>query len=170
MQNLQESPQKILSTLRIDYKKDILLESRVDPSPLNQFINWFNEAKSTKEIREANAMVISTCSNNMPSSRVVLLKNFDEEGYVFFTNYESQKSKELNENGNIACLFYWDAQERVVRIEGKIYKKKTKNSSAREKVFNKEGKIINSIKYLSSEYSRKYKKKLDLFFHIHIFI
>ncbi len=123
MQNLQESPQKILSTLRIDYKKDVLLEATIDPSPLAQFINWFNEAKSNTEIKEANAMVISTCSDNVPSSRVVLLKNFDEEGYVFFTNYESQKSKELSENGNIACLFYWDAMERVIRIEGKIYMK-----------------------------------------------
>ena len=91
----------------IDFKKN----------PFELFNNWYDLASET-EINDPNAMTLSTILNNQPSSRVVLLKSHDEEGFVFYTNSNSKKGKSISENNNIALNFHWKTQNRQVRIEG----------------------------------------------------
>ena len=91
----------------IDFKKN----------PFELFNNWYDLASET-EINDPNAMTLSTILNNQPSSRVVLLKSHDEEGFVFYTNSNSKKGKSINENNNIALNFHWKTQNRQIRIEG----------------------------------------------------
>ena len=91
----------------IDFKKN----------PFELFNNWYDQASET-EINDPNAMTLSTILNNQPSSRVVLLKSHDEEGFIFYTNSNSKKGKSINENNNIALNFHWKTQNRQVRIEG----------------------------------------------------
>lgn len=110
-----------ISKLRKDYVAGALSEQQVDPNPIEQFREWFKEALES-EVREPNAMVLSTAINHQPSSRVVLLKGFDNDGFVFFTNYDSRKGHELHANPLASLLFFWDALERQVRIEGSIEK------------------------------------------------
>lgn len=111
-----------ISSLRKDYKLKSLEESRVQHQPLSQFEVWFNEALKAN-VLEANAMVISTCSSSgRPSSRIVLLKEIDDHGFVFFTNYSSKKASELAENPYASLTFFWPELERQVRIEGKVSK------------------------------------------------
>ena len=86
-------------------------------SPFELFNNWFELACET-EINDPNAMTLSTILNNQPSSRVVLLKSHDEEGFVFYTNSNSKKGKSISENNNIALNFHWKTQNRQIRIEG----------------------------------------------------
>ena len=86
-------------------------------NPFELFNNWYDLASET-EINDPNAMTLSTILNNQPSSRVVLLKSHDEEGFVFYTNSNSKKGKSINENNNIALNFHWKTQNRQVRIEG----------------------------------------------------
>ena len=86
-------------------------------NPFELFANWYDLAIET-EINDPNAMTLSTISNNMPSSRVVLLKSHDEKGFVFYTNSNSKKGKSISENNNIALNFHWKTQNRQIRIEG----------------------------------------------------
>ena len=86
-------------------------------NPFELFANWYELAIET-EINDPNAMTLSTISNNMPSSRVVLLKSHDEKGFVFYTNSNSKKGKSISENNNIALNFHWKTQNRQIRIEG----------------------------------------------------
>ena len=86
-------------------------------NPFELFNNWYDLANET-EVNDPNAMTLSTILNNQPSSRVVLLKSHDEEGFVFYTNSNSKKGKSINENNNIALNFHWKTQNRQVRIEG----------------------------------------------------
>ena len=86
-------------------------------NPLSLFKNWYDLACDT-EINDPNAMTLATISNNQPSSRVVLLKSYDENGFVFYTNSNSKKGKSIKENNNIALNFYWKTQNRQIRIEG----------------------------------------------------
>jgi len=91
--------------------------------PFEKFSNWFEKACETKEIVEPTAMCLSTVSKeNIPSSRMVLLKKFDERGFCFFTNLTSRKGKELTENQNVALCFYWGILGLQVRIEGVVEK------------------------------------------------
>jgi pyridoxamine 5'-phosphate oxidase len=107
-----------ISSIRRDYQLESLLEIHVDPNPFNQFNSWWKEALSA-EIDEVNAMALSTVmANGKPSSRIVLLKGFDEAGFVFFTNYNSHKGQELTLNPFASLLFFWKELERQVRIQG----------------------------------------------------
>ncbi|KXS12815.1 pyridoxamine 5'-phosphate oxidase [Gonapodya prolifera JEL478] len=107
-----------LAAMRIDYNEGFLLESNAAPDPFTQFASWFAHAKETFAY-EANAMTLSTAGKDgQPSSRVVLLKGFDEEGFVFYTNYESRKAHDLEENPKAALSFWWG--QRQVRIEGAV--------------------------------------------------
>jgi pyridoxamine 5'-phosphate oxidase len=111
-----------LQNLRQDYRSASLLESDVDTNPYQQFGKWFTEALKA-EILEPNAMSIATANKKgLPSARIVLLKEFDEHGFVFYTNYESQKGKELEENPYAALIFFWGDLERQIRIEGVVEK------------------------------------------------
>ncbi len=118
-----------LNSLRREFGQGKFDIKTANPNPLLQFEIWFNEAINAK-LLDANAMALSTADKNgRPSSRMVLLKKYDESGFVFFTNYESQKGKDLEENPYASLLFYWDKLERQVRISG-IVEKITKEESA----------------------------------------
>lgn len=113
---------KRLAQLRRDYSSAELSESAVDRDPCVQFSKWLDEALASGEI-DANAMTISTVDNDgKPSSRVVLLKEVDESGFVFFTNYKSRKAADLSANPNIFLHFFWPGLHRQISIGGKASK------------------------------------------------
>ncbi len=113
---------KSLADLRENYKLKSLDISDVDLNPFKQFEVWFNEVLEA-EISEPNAMCVATATKEgKPSARVLLLKGFDEKGFVFYTNYESRKGKELAENNQASLLFFWVDLERQIRIEGTVEK------------------------------------------------
>lgn len=119
-----------IKKLRRQYKGKPLSENTVNKNPFKQFEKWFNEMLETGFI-EPTAMVLSTAAKNgKPSSRVLLLKEFDETGFIFYTNYESKKGKDLKENPYASMLFYWDKLNRQVRIEGKVEKISKEESEA----------------------------------------
>ncbi len=121
---------KDLSNQRRNYIKHELVEGTVSSNPFEQFAQWFDDAGKA-EVIEPNAMTIATATAaGKPSARVVLLKAFSEHGFVFYTNYHSRKGNELAENNQAAILFYWDAMERQIRIEGTIEKVDLKLSEA----------------------------------------
>jgi len=122
-----------LKNMRLNYEQGQLLESNIEMNPFELFRKWFDQAVEAKVI-EPNAMTIATATKEgIPSARVVLLKGFDETGFVFYTNYHSRKGKELNDNPFAAILFWWREFERQIRIEGKIEKISRKES---EEYFN----------------------------------
>jgi pyridoxamine 5'-phosphate oxidase len=99
-----------------------LNESEIDPNPLKQFEKWYTEA-SAAGVPEVEAMTLATATGDgSPDARIVLLKSFDERGFVFFTNYQSRKAAELDENGKACLLFYWLPVKRQVRVEGTVEK------------------------------------------------
>ena len=107
-----------LAELRLSYTKTGLLEADAHASAIEQFRVWFTQALES-EIPEANAMALATVGKNgTPDARMVLLKGFDEAGFVFYTNYHSRKARELDENPRATLLFYWPDLERQVRISG----------------------------------------------------
>ena len=109
-----------LSDLRREYTLAGLKESNLDPSPFKQFDKWFQQALAAG-LPEPNAMTLATATlDGKPSARIVLLKGFDEDGFVFFTNYESQKGRELLANPRAALVCYWIELERQVRISGGV--------------------------------------------------
>jgi pyridoxamine 5'-phosphate oxidase len=110
--------QKNIADIRRDYSLHSLNESDIASNPIQQFTKWWNDALAS-EILEVNAMTLATSTKSgKPSARIVLLKGFDEKGFVFFTNYESNKGKALAENPNAALIFFWKEIERQIRIEG----------------------------------------------------
>lgn len=109
-----------ISHLRTDYKREALDEAHADVDPVRQFARWWDEAIASK-LPEPNAMTLATAdADGRPSARVVLLKGFDEAGFVFYTNYESRKGRELAANPRASLLFFWPELERQVRIEGQV--------------------------------------------------
>ncbi len=111
-----------LADLRRDYKLAALDESAAAATPLAQFDKWFKEALAA-ELPEPNAMTLATAdAEARPSARVVLIKGYDERGFVFFTNYESHKGQDLTTNNRAALLFFWPELERQIRIQGRVEK------------------------------------------------
>lgn len=107
-----------LAQIRREYSQHSLDEKSISSNPFIQFENWFNEAIAS-QLLEVNAMNLATVSENgRPSSRIVLLKGFSENGFSFYTNYQSNKGKELNGNPFCALSFFWPELERQIRIEG----------------------------------------------------
>jgi pyridoxamine 5'-phosphate oxidase len=103
----------------VDERARPLERSDLDPDPLRQFDAWFGDARGV--VRAPEAMAIATATDEgVPSARMVLMKGFDEHGFVFFTGYESRKGRELAANSRAALLFYWDPLGRQVRIEGDV--------------------------------------------------
>ena len=103
------------SAQRRSYERGSLTRDQLDSDPMAQFRAWFADATGTPEVVEPNAMTLSTVdAEGQPSSRTVLLKAFDERGFVFFTNYESRKAREIADNPRVALLFPWLALERQV--------------------------------------------------------
>ena len=119
-----------IADIRRDYKLESLNEGDVAADPIQQFTIWWDEAIKS-EIDEVNAMTLATSTKEgLPSARIVLLKGYDERGFVFFTNYESDKGKELAANPHAALVFFWKELERQVRIEGLVEKVSAEESDA----------------------------------------
>lgn len=111
-----------IADIRKNYSLKQLLETDAEADPVNQFAKWWEEALEAK-IEEANAMTLATASaDGFPSARIVLLKNFSEKGFSFFTNYRSFKGKQLEENPKACLVFFWKELERQVRITGLVEK------------------------------------------------
>ena len=109
-----------ISELRREYADQGLSERDLDPDPIVQFQGWFAQALAA-ELPDANAMTLATCdAAGRPSARVVLLKEVDELGFVFFTNYGSRKGKELAANPRAALIFFWSALDRQVCVGGRV--------------------------------------------------
>ena len=110
------------SASRYEHVGKGLRRSDLNPDPIKQFGNWFTAAIETG-IRDVNAMSLATAGpDSRPSVRIVLLKSFDQDGFVFFTNYESEKGKQLEANPCAALAFYWIELDRQIRISGKVEK------------------------------------------------
>ena len=110
-----------IADIRKDYKLAALDEDTVGYDPIAFFAKWFSEAEAA-QITEINAMTLATAENGMPHARIVLLKGLDKANFVFFTNYDSDKGREINSNPHVALVFFWKELERQVRIEGVIEK------------------------------------------------
>jgi len=111
-----------IAQLRKSYERAELSEQASHADPLRQFAQWFDEARQS-EVPEPNAMTLATVGSDLrPSTRIVLIKDFDEHGIVWYTNYESRKGLELAGNPYAALQFHWVELERVVRIEGVVEK------------------------------------------------
>lgn len=107
-----------VANLRRAYARKQLSAEEALAHPMDQFRVWFDEALQSESL-EANAMALATAdAEGRPAARIVLLKGFDESGFVFFTNYESRKGRELEQNARVSLLFFWAELERQVRIEG----------------------------------------------------
>lgn len=110
---------KDLSNYRKSYEKSELLESTIPEDPINLFHKWFYESEEFGGTEEVNAMTVATIGlDGFPKSRVVLLKKFNEEGFIFYTNYNSEKGKALANNPNVCLSFFWQSMERQVIIKG----------------------------------------------------
>lgn len=108
-----------ISNLREDYRLFKLDRDDLLADPIQQFNQWFGEAMKADEIVEPNAMTLSTVSEKgLPSARIVLLKGIDQNGFVFYTNYQSKKGQDIAQNANVALTFWWPPLQRQIRIEG----------------------------------------------------
>ena len=111
-----------IADLRKEYSSQNLLETDIDANPISQFEKWWMQAVNS-QIVEPNAMTLATASSDgMPAARIMLLKGFDQKGFVFFTNYKSYKAMHLEENPKACLVFFWKELERQVRITGLVKK------------------------------------------------
>src|SRR4030095_15287608 len=130
-----------IADLRKNYSKKRLSEKDIAADPIHQFQQWWDEAL-TAGIDEVNAMTLATSSiDAVPSARTVLLKNFGERGFVFFTNYNSYKGQQLSENPKACLVFFWKELERQIRITGLVMKINTAESDAYFKSRPKESQV-----------------------------
>ena len=114
---------KDLSNYRKSYEKQELLESNCPENPMDLFKTWFRNADDSKTVEETNAMSISTIGKDgFPKNRIVLLKKFTSEGFIFYTNYSSEKGLAIAENNNICLSFFWPGLEQQIIIKGKAEK------------------------------------------------
>lgn len=117
-----------IAGLRKEYSSESLSENDVEPHPVDQFNKWWHQAIKS-DITEPNAMTLATASSDgLPSARIVLLKGFDKDGFVFYTNYTSYKGMQLEENPKACLVFFWKELERQVRIVGLVSKANEKMS------------------------------------------
>ena len=118
-----------IADLRQNYTRAGLSEADIDSDPIEQFKTWFEQARNA-DLIEPNAMTIATATpEGKPTARIVLLKGVSDRGFVFYTNYESQKGQQLIANPYAALVFLWDKLERQVRIEGEVEKLSTSESA-----------------------------------------
>jgi len=121
--NWIQTMEKDLSNHRKNYQKDELLEKNTPENPIELFRDWFLVADTSDNIHEANAMNLATIGlDNFPKNRIVLLKKFTWEGFIFYTNYNSEKGKAINDNPNVCLSFFWHGLERQIIIKGKAEK------------------------------------------------
>lgn len=113
---------KNIADIRLNYSMKTLMEHEVSSNPIEQFAKWWQDALEA-EIDEVNAMTLATASSDgVPSARIVLLKSFSEKGFMFFTNYNSAKGRQLEENPKACLVFFWKELERQVRVTGLVQK------------------------------------------------
>jgi pyridoxamine 5'-phosphate oxidase len=111
---------RMIRELRRDYARQLLTESEASPDPIVQFDRWLKDALEA-ELEDPTAMILATATpDGTPSARVMLLKGVDARGFLFFTNYGSQKGRELDANPRAALTFWWSALERQVRVSGSV--------------------------------------------------
>lgn len=130
---MTEPPHPDLAAQRVDYDRDHLVEVTLPADPLVLFDRWLGEAftaEAERRLAEPTAMVVSTVAGGRPSSRTVLLKELDAEGFCFYTNYASRKGRELAAEPQVALLFGWYALQRQVRIEGTAERMSREESEA----------------------------------------
>jgi pyridoxamine 5'-phosphate oxidase len=153
-----------INSLRHDFSKRSLDEKEVNDNAISQFEKWFKEAVDA-HVNEPNAMTVCTATKEgQPSARILLLRNFNEKGFVFYTNYTSRKGEEISGNPHAALLFFWPELERQVRIEG-VLEKQTELES--DVYFNtrprgskigawvsEQSKVIKSREVLDEEYAK----------------
>mgnify|MGYP001208035780 CR=1 FL=1 len=162
-----------LSNYRKSYEKNKLLENSLPEDPINLFHKWFFEAKENENNSEINAMTLATIGKDgFPKSRVVLLKKFNEDGFIFFTNYLSEKGNAIQKNPNVCLSFFWQKLERQVIIKGIAEKTDTTTSdnyfvsrpkgsqlgalaSDQSSVIESREALDNKLKNLEEEYSNK---------------
>ena len=114
---------KDLGNYRKAYSKEQLLEANITDNPMELFQKWFYEVDTNFEVEETNAMTLSTIGlDGYPKSRVVLLKRYTYEGFIFYTNYNSEKGKAIEKNPNVCLSFFWHSAERQIIIKGKAEK------------------------------------------------
>ena len=114
--------QQEIAAIRMEYSRNSLSETDAEPHPLKQFEKWWNEANAA-QLPEPNAMTLATIGEDgLPDARTLLVKGFDERGFVFYTNYNSAKSQQLQRDAGACILFFWQGLERQVRIRGKAEK------------------------------------------------
>ena len=119
---MDQNKNAYLENLRKDYDLGSLEETQLFENPIRQFKKWFHEVQELN-VNEPNAMILSTASRDgRPSSRVVLLKGIDNDGFRFYTNYNSLKGKTIKENPDVSIVFFWQEVQRQVCIQGTAYK------------------------------------------------
>jgi pyridoxamine 5'-phosphate oxidase len=121
---------KKIADIRKDYSHKVLIETEIESDPIRQFDKWWRDAVAA-EVPEVNAMTVATASaDGMPSARMMLLKGFSEQGFLFFTNYNSYKGQQLSENPRACLVFFWKELERQVRITGIVTRTSEAESEA----------------------------------------
>ena len=154
--------------IRKEYSRKSLLESSVANNPILQFGQWWNEAVDAK-IEDVNAMTLATASNEaVPSARVVLLKEYSQDGFIFFTNYSSYKGQQLAENPKACLVFYWKELERQVRITGIVkkisekendkYFKSRPEASQIGAIVSPQSQVVESRDWLDEKFNKKEKE------------
>ena len=154
---------------RRSYKFDYLDIDSIGDNPIDLFAKWFEEAESCDKIIEPNAMTISTVNElNQPSSRIVLLKEFSDEGFIFFTNYQSKKAKSIKINKMVSLSFFWQFLERQVTVNGiavKVSDEKSDEyfnsrprSSQISAIISDQSSEIPNLKYLEQKFEKKQKE------------
>lgn len=128
MMKKMEDLKLFINTLRHDFSKQTLDKKDVNNNPFVQFEKWIKEAIEA-QVNEPNAMTLCTATKEgKPSARIVLLRNFTEDGFIYYTNYTSRKGIEISDNPNCAILFFWPELERQIRIEGEVQKQTSEES------------------------------------------
>lgn len=166
-----EDLRNYLNSIRYDFAKQTLDERDVIANPIMQFAKWFEEAIGA-QVLDPNAMTVCSATKaGKPSARILLLRNFSESGFVYYTNYTSRKGTEIAENPNCALLFFWPELERQIRIEGEVQKQTAEESDLYFKTRPRESKIgawtseqskiISNREVLNKEYEKLSKKYPD---------
>ena len=164
---------KDLGNYRKAYSKEQLLEANITDNPMELFQKWFYEVDTNFEVEETNAMTLSTIGlDGYPKSRVVLLKRYTYEGFIFYTNYNSEKGKAIEKNPNVCLSFFWHSAERQIIIKGKAekiaenlsdgYFESRPRGSQLGAIVSKQSDVIPDRKYLENELSKleeSYKDK-----------
>lgn len=152
-----------IRNIRRDYNLSGLHEDSLKSNPVEMFNDWLNEAIKY-ELKEPNAMVLSTVRENKPKSRIVLLKQILNDKFIFFTNYNSNKGKEIEQNPNVCLTFFWEELQKQIRVEGIAKKSSRKISDEYFSMRTKESQIAAWVSNQSQPMTEKELKDNSLFY------